>query len=157
LLQDAFKKTEFITLTQAVLDEMISGVGSVAILVHDAKISAEWYRDKLGFEIIENQGHSVFVKPTGSQTLLIHLCGKCHAWEKDQPGGRTGIWFQCGGRVMFRLEKGQIIPCSEPENVEKTYFELKENGVEFVEDLAVTNWGVQAIFRDPDGNEFEIS
>jgi catechol 2,3-dioxygenase-like lactoylglutathione lyase family enzyme len=136
---------------------MISGVGSVAVLVNDASKSAEWYRDKLGFEIVENLGHSVFVKPVGSQTILVHLCGKCHAWEKDKPGGRTGIWFQCGDSVMLRLEKGQIIPCSKPENVGKTYFELKEKDVEFVEDLAATSWGMHAIFRDLDGNEFEIS
>ncbi len=119
--------------------------------------SAEWFRDKLGFEIVENQGHAVFVKPLGSQTILIHLCGKCHDWQNDQPGGRTGIWFQCGEGIMFRTEKGRLIPCSKPENVEKTYYVLKEKGVEFVEDLAVTNWGMQAIFKDLDENEFEIS
>ena len=77
--------------------------------------------------------------------------------KEDQPGGRTGISLQCGDRVMYRMEKGQVKPCSKPENVEKTYFELKEKGVEFVEDLAVTNWGMQAILKIPDGNEIEIS
>ena len=136
---------------------MINGVGSVAVLVHDSSISAEWFRDKLGFEIVENQGHAVFVKPQGPQAILLHLCGKCHDWQNDHPGGRTGIWFQCGESIMFRTAKGALLPCSKPENVEKTYFELKEKGVEFVEDLAVTSWGMQAIFKDPDGNEFEIS
>jgi len=41
---------------------MITGVGSVAILAHDAKKSAEWYRDKLGFEIVGIEGHTVFVR-----------------------------------------------------------------------------------------------
>ncbi len=41
---------------------MVTGVGSVAILVHDAKKSAEWYRDKLGFEIVGIEGHTVFVR-----------------------------------------------------------------------------------------------
>lgn len=51
----------------------------MAILAYDPKRSAEWYRDKLGFEIVGGEGHSVFVKPKGAHTPLIHLCGKCDA------------------------------------------------------------------------------
>jgi len=58
---------------------MITGVGSAATLVSDAKKSALWYRDKLEFEIVEDKGHTVFVRPKGSQPLL-HLCGECSAW-----------------------------------------------------------------------------
>ncbi len=137
---------------------MITGVGSVSILAHDAKKSAEWYRDKLGFEIVAVEGHPVFVKPKGSQAPLLHLCGKCDDWEKDQPGGRTGIWLQCGESTTRKDERtGRLVPASNPDNVEKTYFELKKNGVEFAEELTTTSWGRYAILRDPDGNEFEIS
>ena len=55
---------------------MITQIGSVAILVNDARRSAEWYRDKLGFEIVGMEGHAVFVKPKGSPSL-IHLCERC--------------------------------------------------------------------------------
>jgi catechol 2,3-dioxygenase-like lactoylglutathione lyase family enzyme len=137
---------------------MITGVGSVSILVSNAKKSAEWYRDKLGFEIVAAQGHSVFVKPRNSQTPLLHLCGQCDAWEKDRPGGRTGIWLQCGEIVMRKDERtGRLLPASSPDNVEKTYLELKEGGVEFAEKLITTEWGKCAILKDPDGNELEIS
>jgi catechol 2,3-dioxygenase-like lactoylglutathione lyase family enzyme len=137
---------------------MITGLGSVAVLVHDAKKSAEWYRDKLGFEIVGIEGHSVFVKPKGSQAPLVHLCERCESWEQDQPGGRTGIWLQCGEITIRKDERtGQVLPASNPENVERTYFELKKNGVEFSEELTATNWGKYAILKDPDGNEFEIS
>ncbi len=137
---------------------MITGVGSVAILVHDAKKSAEWYRNKLGFEIVGFEGHTVFVKPKGSQVPLLHLCGPCDAWEKDQPGGRTGIWLQCGEiRIRKDERTGHVLPASNPENVEKTYFQLKKDGVEFSEELTTTDWGKYAILRDPDANEFEIS
>jgi lactoylglutathione lyase len=137
---------------------MITGVGSAAILVHDAKKSAQWYHDKLGFEIVGIEGHTVFVKPKGPQAVLLHLCGKCDAWENDQPGGRTGIWFQCGETTVHRSEKtGQALPSSNPDAVEKTYLELKKNGVDFAEELTTTTWGKYAIFKDPDGNEFEIS
>ena len=137
---------------------MITGVGSISILSHNPKKSAEWYRNKLGFEIVSNQGHSVFVRPNDSQTPLVHLCGECDAWEKDRPGGRTGIWLRCGELIMHKDEKsGQLIPASDPDSVEKTYFELKEKGVEFVEELTTTSWGKYAILKDPDGNEIEVS
>jgi catechol 2,3-dioxygenase-like lactoylglutathione lyase family enzyme len=135
---------------------MITGVGSVAILVHDAKKSAEWYRDKLGFEVVGIEGHTVFVRPKGS-AFLLHLCGRCNSWENDRPGGRTGVWLQCGDITIRRGNTGQVLPASNPENVERTYFELKRNGVEFSEELTTTEWGKYAILKDPDGNEFEIS
>ena len=137
---------------------MITGVRSVAILVHDAKKSAAWYRDKLGFEIVGLEGHTVFVRPKGSQRLLLHLCERCDSWQNDQPGGRTGIWLQCGEITIRKDERtGQVTPASELKNVETAYLELKKNGVEFSEELTTTNWGKYAILRDLDGNEFEIS
>lgn len=137
---------------------MITGVGSVAILVHDARKSAEWYRDKLGFEVVGIEGHTVFVRPKGSRAPLLHLCGPCDAWEEDKPGGRTGVWLQCG-EITIRKDEGtgQVLPASNPEDVERTYLDLKRNGVEFSEELTTTDWGRYALFRDPDGNELEIS
>jgi catechol 2,3-dioxygenase-like lactoylglutathione lyase family enzyme len=137
---------------------MITRIGSVAVLVHDAKKSATWYRDRLGFEIVGIEGHTVFVKPKGSQAPLVHLCELCESWEQDKPRGRTGIWLQCGEIMIRKDDKtGQVLPASNPENVERTYFELKKNGVEFSEELTATDWGKCAILKDPDGNEFEIS
>ncbi len=126
------------------------------MLVRDAPKSAEWYRDKLGFEIVGAEGHAVFVRP-GDSPSLIHLCGECEAWEGDRPGGRTGIWFSCGQILMGRTKSGILLPSSRPEDVEKVYHELKARGVEFAEELKSTSWGKYAIFKDPDGNEFEIS
>jgi catechol 2,3-dioxygenase-like lactoylglutathione lyase family enzyme len=136
---------------------VITGVGSVAVLVRDARKSAKWYHDKLGFDIVGIEGHTVFVKPKGSNSL-IHLCWKCDAWEDNHPGGRTGIWLQCGKIVVRRDEKtGIVTPASKPDEVERTYQELKRKGVEFLEELTTTRWGKYAILRDPDGNLFEIS
>ena len=137
---------------------MITDVASVAVLVYDARKSAEWYHDKLGFEIAGNQGHHVTVRPKGSKAVLVHLCEKCDEWGNEQPGGQTGIWLTCGGITVRRDEKtGALIPASNPENVEKTYYELKENGVEFKTELSTLPWGKYAILKDLDGNEFEIS
>lgn len=137
---------------------MLTGVGSVAILVNDARKSAEWYRDKLGFEILGIEGHAVFVRPRGSGFPLLHLCGRCEDWGSDKPGGRTGIWLNCGVIILQKKrESGLVLPASSPEAVERTFHELKKNGVEFSVDLTSTSWGKYAILKDLDGNEFEIS
>ncbi len=116
----------------------------------------EWHRDKLEFEIVENKGHTAFVRPTGSQ-FILHLCWKCDARERDHPGGRTGIWFHCGEvGVHKNSDSGHLIPASNPE-ADWTYLELKKKGVKFSEELTVTRWGRYAILRDFDRNEFEIS
>ena len=58
---------------------------------------------------------------------------------------------------MRRNKTGYVIPASKPQNVEETYHELKKNGVEFSQELTTNAWGKMAVFKDPDGNEFEIS
>jgi predicted enzyme related to lactoylglutathione lyase len=76
----------------------------------------------------------------------------------DQPGGRVGVWLHCGEITVRKNEKtGVLTPASKPENVERTYLELKNRGVQFSEELTTTDLGKYAILRDPDGNEFEIS
>jgi uncharacterized glyoxalase superfamily protein PhnB len=72
--------------------------------------------------------------------------------------GAYGVWLRCGEITIHRDEEtGQTLPASKPEDVEKTYLELKKNGVEFSEELTTTKWGKYAILKDLDGNEFEIS
>jgi catechol 2,3-dioxygenase-like lactoylglutathione lyase family enzyme len=136
---------------------MITGVGSVAILVRDGRKSAQWYHDKLGFGIARIEGHAVFFQPSESQAALLHLCERCDDWGNDQPGGRTGIWLRCGKLTLRKDEStGKIIPASNPANLEKTYYDSK-NGVQFTQKLTNTSWSKMAILRDPDGNEFEPS
>jgi catechol 2,3-dioxygenase-like lactoylglutathione lyase family enzyme len=43
------------------------------------------------------------------------------------------------------------------DNVERTYQELSERGVEFVSGPQKQPWGTFAVFKDPDGNEFVLS
>jgi hypothetical protein len=81
---------------------LITGVGSIAILVNDARKSAQWYHDKLGFEIIGIEGHTVLVRTKGSHPVLLHLCERCKDWGDDRPGGRTGVWLQCGETTISR-------------------------------------------------------
>jgi predicted enzyme related to lactoylglutathione lyase len=43
------------------------------------------------------------------------------------------------------------------DDVEATANQLKERGVEFVQDPKTTDWGTAAIFKDVDGNVFVLS
>lgn len=114
---------------------MFTEVSSVAVLVNDPAKAADWYRQKLGFEV-STQGHWVAAKPGGSNTV-IHLCSKNEDWEDDRPGGQTGIYIKTDDK-------------------EKTYRELKSRGVEFDVELTEAPWGggKYAIFKDLDGNKF---
>jgi predicted enzyme related to lactoylglutathione lyase len=42
------------------------------------------------------------------------------------------------------------------DNVEYTYRQLKDRGVEFEEEPQKQPWGIYAIFKDPDGNRFVL-
>lgn len=133
---------------------MITDIGSVPILVSDAKKAARWYEKKLGFEIVNRRGHFVTVRPKNSTTLL-HLCERCGEWAGDSPGGQTGVWFKSGEGTCLKGTES-LIPHSSPEDLEKTYVELKKRGVEFSKGLSTTPYGKYAVFKDLDGNEFYI-
>jgi len=100
---------------------------SAAVMVSDAKKSAQWFKEKMGFES-EAEGHWVTVFPKGSAWKL-HLCQ-----GKLEPGN-TGISFYS-------------------KDVEKTAAEMKNRGVKFTLNVTKSKEGATAMFEDPDGNVF---
>ncbi len=106
--------------------------GDVAVVVSDAQKAAVWWREKLGFEVRDNEGHWVTVAPQGSDAL-IHLCE-----TTPREKGNTGIGF---------LAK----------DVMKAAKELESKGVRFTKPAEKAPWGAFAMFADPDGNEFWIN
>jgi predicted enzyme related to lactoylglutathione lyase len=109
---------------------MISKGFSVAVMVSDAKKSAKWYKEKLGFSTSVEE-HWVTAWPKGAAWKL-HLC------EGELEPGNTGIGLYA-------------------EDLEKTISALKKKGVKFSQDHAKTEWGELNMFDDPDGNVFWIS
>jgi catechol 2,3-dioxygenase-like lactoylglutathione lyase family enzyme len=111
---------------------MITEIATVAVLVSNSKKSKEWFRDKLGFEVKEDEDHWVVVAPKDSKVGL-HLCQ-----TGELEPGNQGILFLA-------------------DDVEATYKELKEKGVEFTRPLGKAEWNEKvryAMFKDPDGNEY---
>jgi len=109
---------------------MLSKGMDVAVMVSDAKKSANWYKDKLGFAVSTEDEHWVTAWPKGA-TWKLHLCK-----GKLEPGN-TGIG-------LFA------------EDLEKTAAELKKKGVKFSKPVTKTEWGVFAVIEDPDGNELQL-
>jgi len=107
---------------------MVSREFSIAVVVADGKKSAKWFKEKAGFETSAEDDHWVLVWPKGSSSK-IHLC------EGKPDPGNTGIAFYTDD--PFKLSA-----------------EMKANGVKFTRDVKKTEWGVNGMFADPDGNEF---
>ncbi|MDA4116749.1 MAG: VOC family protein [Thaumarchaeota archaeon] len=105
---------------------MISKEFSVAIMVSDAKKSASWYEEKLGFETSTEEGHWVTAGPKGADWKL-HLC------EGDLEPGNTGM-------------------CLYAADLKKTVADLKKKGAKFAMDYTKSKWGESAQVEDPDGN-----
>ena len=102
---------------------MISKNFSAAVAVSDGKKSAQWYKEKLGFNS-SVEGHWVTVWPEGAAWKL-HLC------QGQVEPGNTGIAIYC-------------------DNLETTVGQLKSNNVKFTRDF--TKGGTSAMFEDLDGN-----
>ena len=105
---------------------MISKEFSVAVVVSDAKKSAAWYKEKLGFETSTDEGHWVTAWPKGASWKL-HLC------EGEPEPGNTGI-------ALYS------------DDIKKTVAELKNKGTKLAQDYTKTQWGENAQVEDPDGN-----
>src|SRR6266545_3664177 len=106
---------------------------TIALVVSDAKKSAKWYTEKLGFEIREHQGHWITVAPK-KENFAFHLCEGFYPLEP----GNTGISFTT-------------------KDAKKEEESLRKLGVQFTTPTTKEDWGTYAMLKDPDGNEFYIS
>lgn len=113
---------------------MIKNISAVAFYVSDRRKSAKWFREKLGFKIVDNRGHWLTVAPKSSRkgAITLHLCETTKS--KLEPGN-TGISFAV-------------------DNLDKSYKEMVKKGVKFTKSPRDEGWGKYAMIRDPDGNEF---
>ena len=109
---------------------MVSSEFSVAVMVSDAKKSAKWYKETLGF-LTSEEGHWVTAWPKGAEWKL-HLC------EGKLEPGNTGIGLYSA-------------------DLKRDVAKLKKKGVKFAQDYTKTEWGEIAKIEDPDGNVFWMS
>lgn len=107
-------------------------------MVSDRGRSVDWYTRRLGFEVIESDGHWVTVGRRGSGGT-IHLCQFSDLPDLSLEPGDTGIDLRLPGDF---------------ETVCRT---LAERGVTFSRPPTHRPWGWYAKVVDPDGNELRLT
>lgn len=114
-------------------------VKQISIPVRDQEASLKFYTEKLGFEVKTDQS-------MGGDQRWIEL--------KAANSDVNIVLFMPPGQENLIGTFSTIMFCTD--DVEKTYNELVERGVEFVQPLKKEPWGSSAVFKDIDGNSFHL-
>jgi predicted enzyme related to lactoylglutathione lyase len=122
---------------------MITKPSSIGIYVRDQDQALQFYTEKLGFELIQDvlmgdpmppDARWLVVAPKGSETQFVLFTPP--GMEDRIAGFSNIVW--------------------DTDDIQATYEDLKEKGVEFTQAPARQAWGWWAQFKDPDGNEFGL-
>ena len=125
---------------------MITKARSVGIYVTDQDRALAFYRDALGFEVLQDTpmgemgppGHEdkrwLVVAPKGADTIFVLYTPP---GMEDRVGGFSNVMW-------------------DTDDIQGTCDALKAAGVEFTQEPAEQGWGMWAQFMDPDGNEFGL-
>ena len=119
---------------------MIKQVKFVGIPVRDQDAAVAFWTQKVGFRVATDQ-------PMGPGQRWIEL---------SIPGAQTGItlFTPPGQEDRVGTFFNGSLAC---DDVEHTYRQMSERGVEFTQPPKKEPWGVSAIFKDPEGNTFGLS
>jgi len=125
-------------------EEMATGPGlkltNVVVYVDDQDEALRWYTEKLGLEKRVDQKFG-----EGERWLTVAAKGTDLelTLQKAKPGDKQTLGP--GNRWVFSTDDCQ-----------KAYETLKARGVEFAAPPKSQPWGVQAVFKDPFGNQFYL-
>ncbi len=119
---------------------MIKALKFASIPVKDQQRALDFYTRKLGFHVTTDQPMGpgmrwIELGINGNATGVVLFTPQGH---ESRIGTFSGISFLC-------------------DDVEKTYQELTQRGVEFAQAPKKESWGTSAIFKDVDGNSFVLS
>ena len=116
---------------------MITNVKTVAVYVSDQEAALRFYTEKLGFEVRRNE-------PMGAQGSWL---------EEAPPGAETRVViYPRSMMVDWEARKPSIVlGC---QDTEAAHRKLSQRGVDFIQKPTKMAWGIFAIFKDLDGNEF---
>ena len=119
---------------------MIKAIKFASIPVRDQDRALAFYTQRLGFSVITDQPFDdnqrwIELGIPGAETHVVLFTADAH---KDRIGTFSNIVFGS-------------------ENVEQTYKELVQKGVEFAHPPKKEPWGSFTTFKDPDENQFVLS
>jgi predicted enzyme related to lactoylglutathione lyase len=118
---------------------MLKQIKFVSIPVRDQDRALLFWTEKMGLQIVTDQ-------PMGPGLRWIEL---------KIPGAQTGIALFTPPGQEERIGTFANLSFA-ADDVERTYRELTERGVEFTQAPKKESWGTSAIFKDPDGNTFVL-
>lgn len=118
---------------------MITHLKFASIPVSDQGRALEFYTQKLGFRVVTDQQFNeqqrwIELRIGNSQTRIVLFTPEGH---EDRIGGFFPGSLAC-------------------DDVEATYRQLRQRGVEFVSEPKQESWGTFVIMKDPDGNQFVV-
>jgi predicted enzyme related to lactoylglutathione lyase len=117
---------------------MIRKVAKAGVCVSDQQRAVDFYTDVLGFRVVadEPMGEErwIEVAPDGDETTLA-------------------LWTPPGLEDRIGTFAGVVLSC---DDIEATYSELRDRGVEFTREPKGQPGGVMGTFKDVDGNEFVL-
>jgi catechol 2,3-dioxygenase-like lactoylglutathione lyase family enzyme len=116
---------------------MLNGIKFVGVPVRDQEKALAFWTEKIGLQVATDQ-------PFGDGLRWIEL---------RIPGAKTGLVLFTPEGHENRIGTFQNLSFS-VDDVEKTWRELSERGVEFAQPPKKEPWGTSALFKDPDGNTF---
>lgn len=123
---------------------MPTQLSRVALVVRDYDEAIAWYRDKLGFRLLEDtpQGHKrwVVVAPPGGNAALLLA-------RAANPEQAAFIGKQAGGRVWLFLES---------DDFQADYQRMLAAGVHFCETPRHEDYGWVVVFEDLYGNRWDL-
>ncbi|MGB3471308.1 MAG: VOC family protein [Erythrobacter sp.] len=123
-------------------------LATVTLVVPDYDAGIAFYRDQLGFTLIEDTDLGdgkrwVVIAPdaTGKHGANLLLAKAVNDTQ------RAAIGNQTGGRVGFFLYTDHFVDC---------YNRFKASGVVFLEEPRHEAYGTVVVFRDPFGNRWDL-
>jgi catechol 2,3-dioxygenase-like lactoylglutathione lyase family enzyme len=135
--------------------DMLKQLTHVNVWVHDQDEALAFYTEKLGFELRED----VTVPEMGDfRWLSVNLPGQEVALtllaipgppvfdEETRAAIETIVAKGAAGGLFFSTE-----------DIQKSYEQLKSNGVEFSQEPTQQPYGIDAGFRDPSGNQMRMA
>lgn len=120
-------------------------IARVTLVVPDYDQAIGFYRDILGFELLEDTSLGegkrwVVLRPRGAETALLIA-------RAEGPRQAAAIGNQTGGRVGFFLFT---------DDFDRDHVAMMARGVRFLETPRREIYGIVAVFTDPFGNTWDL-
>lgn len=128
---------------------MLTAIGTITVQVTDQDKALEFYTKKLGFEkrgdMPMGPGQRwLEVAPPGAQTRIL-----LYKATKEQPGAAS---YEDAVKQIGRVTPMVL----ETDDIQKTFAQLKANGVTIVDEAKQQPYGWWGVFADQDGNTYGV-